>query len=226
SSPRKGDTGINLAWADLLEQFIRPVAQALVAAIAIVVAREAIRDKEVGFLQAVRGVKARFWRVVGAQLLATIGVLLLALTVIGLPWALWKLVGWAFVQEEVIFTDKGFRESFKASSELVRGRWLRTARVIVIFYVIGIAAGPLLTFALIFTALPLFWINVIGSLVFALLIPFTALGGTFLYFDLSVREEEEPSKPRRSWRPWHPRRFGRIVPEPGIGTGPAVAASG
>ena len=226
SSPRKGETGVNLAWADLLEQFIRPVAQALVAAIAIVVAREAIRDKEVGFMQAARGVKARFWRVVGAQLLATVGVLALALTVIGLPFAVWKLVGWAFVQEEVIFTDKSFRESFRASSELVRGRWLRTARVIVIFYVIGIAAGPLLTFALIFTALPLFWINVIGSLVFALLIPFTALGGTFLYFDLSVREEEEPSKPRRSWRPWHPRQFGRIVPEPGIGTGPAVAPSG
>jgi hypothetical protein len=120
--------------------------------------------------------------------------------VIGLPWALWKLVGWAFVQEEVIFTDKSLRESFRASSELVRGRWLRTARVIVIFYVIGIATGPILTFALIFTALPLLWINLIGALVFALLIPFTALGGTFLYFDLSVREEEEPSKPRRRLR--------------------------
>jgi hypothetical protein len=98
SAPRKGESGINLAWADLLEQFIRPVAQALVAAIAIVVAREATRSKEVGFRQAVLGVKARFWRVVGAQLLATLGVLLLALTVIGLPWALWKLVGWAFVR--------------------------------------------------------------------------------------------------------------------------------
>ena len=97
----------------------------------------------------------------------------------------------------MIFTDKSFRESFRASSDLVRGRWFRTARVIVIFYVIGIATGPILTFALIFTALPLFWINLIGSLVFALLIPFTALGGTFLYFDLSVREEEEPAKPRR-----------------------------
>jgi hypothetical protein len=200
SSPRPGEGGVNLAWADLLEQFIRPVAQALVSAIAIVVAREAMRSKEVSFVQALRGVKERFWRVVGAQLLATLGVLLLALTVIGLPWAVWKLVGWAFVQEEVIFTDKSFRESFRASSELVRGRWLRTARVIVVFYVIGVAAGPLLTFALIFTALPLFWINVIGSLVFALLIPFTALGGTFLYFDLSVREEEEPIKPRRGVR--------------------------
>ena len=129
---------------------------------------------------------------VGAQLLATLGVLLLALTVIGLPFALWKLVGWSFVQQEVIFTDKSFRESFRGSSELVRGRWFRTARVILIFYVISIAAGPILTFALIFTALPLIWINVIGSLVFALLIPFVAIGETFLYFDLSVREEEEP----------------------------------
>ena len=144
--------------------------------------------------------RERFWRVVVAQLLATLGVLLLALTVIGIPLALWKLVGWSFVQQEVIFTDKGFRESFRASSELVRGRWFRTARVIVVFYVLSVAAGPILTFALIFTALPLIWINVIGSLVFALLMPFVALGETFLYFDLSVREEEEPVPQRQFWR--------------------------
>jgi hypothetical protein len=94
--------------------------------------------------------------------------------------------------------------------------------VIVIFYVIGVAAGPILSFALIFTALPLIWINLIGAFVFTLLIPFTALGGVFLYFDLSVREEEEPAKPRRSWKVWRPRQFGRIAVEPG----PAVAPSG
>ena len=205
-----GGSGVNLAWADLLEQFIRPVAQALVAAIAIVVAREALRDREVTFLAALRGVRERFWRVVGAQLLATLGVLLLAITVIGLPFALRYLVGWSFVQQEVLFTDKGFRESFRGSLRLVRGRWLRTARVILVFYVIGVAAGPILSFALIFTALPLIWINVIGSLVFALLIPFTALGGTFLFFDLSVREEEEGVTPARSWKLWRPREFGRV----------------
>jgi hypothetical protein len=192
-------TGINLAWADLIEQFIRPVAQALVAAVVIVVAREALRHREVGFRQALRGVRERFWRVVGAQLLATLGVLVLALTVIGIPFAAWKLVGWSFVQQEVIFTDKGFRESFRASSELVRGRWFRTARVVIVFYVVSVAAGPILTFALIFTALPLIWINMIGSLVFALLIPFVAMGETFLYLDLGVREEEEPVPRDQSW---------------------------
>ncbi|HEY5333997.1 MAG TPA: hypothetical protein VIJ21_10665, partial [Solirubrobacterales bacterium] len=220
-SSSKSKTGINLAWADMLEQFVRPVAQALVAAIVIVVAREAMRSREVGFGQALRGVRERFWRVVGAQLLATLGVLVLALTVIGLPFAIWKLVGWSFVQQEVLFTDKGFRESFRASSELVRGRWFRTARVILIFYVISVAAGPMLTFALIFTALPLLWINVIGSLVFALLIPFVAMGETFLYFDLGVREEEGPARPRRSWRPWRPRQFGRIVPDAGLTPAPS-----
>jgi len=203
-STQRGSSGIHLAWADMLEQLVRPVAQALVAAVVIVVAREALRSREVGFLQALRGVRERFWRVVGAQLLATLGVLALALTVIGIPFAIWKLVGWSFVQQEVLFTDKGFRQSFRASSELVRGRWFRTARVVLIFYVIGIAAGPILTFALIFTALPLVWINLIGSLVFALLIPFVAMGETFLYFDLSVREETEPARPRRSWRVWKP----------------------
>jgi hypothetical protein len=201
-STSRGSSGIHLAWADMLEQFIRPVAQALVAAVAIVVMREAVRDHEVGFARALRGVRERFWRVVGAQLLATLGVLVLALTVIGLPFAAWKLVDWSFVQQEVLFTDKGFRESFRASSELVRGRWFRTARVVVIFYVINIAAGPILTFALIFTALPLIWINMIGSLVFALLIPFVALGETFLFLDLSVREEEEGVTPKRSWKVW------------------------
>jgi hypothetical protein len=214
-------SGLHLAWADMLEQFIRPVAQALVAAIALVVAREALRHREVGFVGALRGVRERFWRVVGAQLLATLGVLLLALTVIGFPFALWKLVSWSFVQQEVLFTDKGFRESFRASSDLVRGRWFRTARVVLIFYVVGIAAGPILSFALIFTALPLIWINVIGSLVFALLIPFTALGETFLYFDLGVREEEEGVTPKRSWKLWRPRQFGRIVPEPGLAPAPS-----
>jgi hypothetical protein len=194
---RPGSSGVHLAWADLLEQLVRPVAQALVAAIVIVVAREALRNREVGFVAALRGVRERFWRVVGAQLLATLGVLVLFLSVIGIPWAIWKLVGWSFVQQEVIFTDKGFRESFRASSELVRGRWFRTARVIVIFYVLGIAAGPILTFALIFTALPLIWINLIGSLVFALLIPFVAMGETFLYFDLGVREETESAQRRQ-----------------------------
>ena len=45
----------------------------------------------------------------------------------------------------------------------------------------------MLGFALIFANLPLFWINAIGAVVFALLVPYVALGRTLLYFDLAKR---------------------------------------
>jgi hypothetical protein len=56
---------------------------------------------------------------------------------------------------------------------------------------------------LIFTNLSLLWINVIGSVVFALLVPYVALGRTLLYFDLGARAEKAPAK---RWRERLPRR--------------------
>src|SRR3954447_7286489 len=43
--------------------------------------------------------------------------------------------------------------------------------------------------------------NLLGSLVFALFIPYVTAGRTLLYVDLQVRGEEEPARPRRrvSW---------------------------
>ena len=63
-------------------------------------------------------------------------------------------------------------------------------RAVVFFNLVIAVAGPILTFVLIFTPLPLTLINLIGSLVFALLIPYFALGITLLYFDLEARAAE------------------------------------
>jgi hypothetical protein len=68
--------------------------------------------------------------------------------------------------------------------------------------------------------LPLFWTNVIGSLIFALLIPYVALGYTLLYLDLEARAETDPARPRRAWRLWRLWTFGRV------GSPPKAAAGG
>jgi hypothetical protein len=200
-----GRVGVHLAFADFAETVGRPIAEALVAAVVIVFVRELARGRRLGFLDSVRGMLARFGRVVAAQLLAILGLFLLAITVVGLPFAIWKYVSWLFVQQEVLLTDKSIGEAFHGSSELVRGRWWHTVRVAAPLWLLSIAAGPILGFALIFTGLDLIWINLLGSLVFALFIPFVTAGRTLLYFDLQVREEEEPARPRRRvsrfWRP-------------------------
>jgi hypothetical protein len=198
-----GRAGVHLAFADMAETLGPPIAYTLVAAIVIVFVRELEWGRQVGIRDSLRGMLKRFWRVVAAQLMVTFTLLLLLLTVIGIPIAAWKYVSWLFVQQEVLFTDKSIREAFRGSSELVRGRWLHTVRVAGVLWLLSIAAGPLLGFALIFTSFPLLWINLLGSVVFALFIPYVAVGQTLLYFDLQVREEEEPV-PRRRLRFWRP----------------------
>jgi hypothetical protein len=208
-----GRGGVHLALADVIEAIGRPIAGAVVAAVVIVFMRALVEGTGAGFAGSYRGMWQRFRRVVLAQLLATLGVFALALSVIGLPFAVWKFVGWQFVQQEVLFEDKPVREAFRGSSNLVRGRWWHTVRVAGFLWLIGIVAGPVVGFALIFTNFSLLWINVIGSVVFALLVPYIAAGRTLLYFDLQARAEEAPAK---RWRERLPRRgaAAEAAPEP------------
>ncbi|MGA8746732.1 MAG: hypothetical protein WB507_12860 [Solirubrobacterales bacterium] len=211
-----GLTGLHLAIGDLIDSFGKPVAGAIVAAVIIVFMRLLVAGASAGFLASYRGMLRCFWRVVGGQLLATLGVTLMALTIIGIPFAIWKYVDWQFVQQEILFEDRGLREAFRRSSRLVSGRWWHTVRVAGFLWALSVITGPVLGFALIFANLSLAWINVFGSVVFALLIPYVALGRTLLYFDLAARDAEEPVRPRRL------RRLFRGLRGGGLG-GPAGA---
>jgi hypothetical protein len=186
-----------------------PIGFAVVAAVVIAFVRGLERGQSPGFVAAYRGMLDRFWRVVLAQLAASLLVFALALTIVGIPFAIWAYVAWQFVQQEILFEDKPVREAFRGSTRLVRGHWWETVRVAGFLWLISVVTGPLLGFALIFTALPLVWINALGSLVFALLLPFVAVGRTLLYFDLAVREEQAAAESKRRRRWWS-----RLRPSP------------
>lgn len=198
-----GRAGAHLALADTIESLGLPIAEALVAAVVIFAVRLLVETGGMGFLDSWRGMLHRFWRVVAGSLLPPLAALGLFITIIGIPVAIYKIVCWQFVQQEVLIADKGIRDAFRGSSNRVRGRWWHAVRALGFFWLLSIAAGPVLGFTLIFTNLSLLWINVIGSVVFALLVPYVALGRTLLYFDLGVRAMEEPAKP---WRKRLPRK--------------------
>jgi hypothetical protein len=179
------DTGISIS----LPAVGRSLGFAAAAAAVIAFVRDLDRGQPEGFVLAYREMFARFWRLIGGQLLVSILTLLLAATIIGIPIAIWKYIDWQFVQQEILFKDKSIRDAFRASTKVVRGHWWRTLRIAGFFWLLSVVAGPVLGFAMIFANLSLTWINIIGSLVFALLIPYVAIGRTLLYFDLQAREE-------------------------------------
>ncbi len=189
------------------------VGYAIVGAAVITFVRELDRGQPVGFVGAYRALLPRFWRAALCHLAATLLVLLIALTVVGIPIAIKKYVDWQFVQQEILFKDRRLRDAFRGSSELVRGQWWHTLSVAGFLWILSRVAGPVLGFAMVFADFSLTAINLFGSLVFALLIPFVALARTLLYFDLAAREQEAPGHQPERVRRWLPRR--RPSPQPG-----------
>ena len=132
----------------------------------------------------------RLWRVVGGQLLATAFlVLLMIITIIGIPFGVYFYIAWQFVQQEIMFEDRSIRDVVAAAAThscaaTGGGRSVVTA----LLALIGVVTGPVLGFFLIFLNFSPILVNLIGSVVFALLIPYVAIGRTLLYFDLGARE--------------------------------------
>jgi hypothetical protein len=170
---------------------LRPLGFALVGAAAVAGVWLLDRMEPPSVLATWKRTLPRAGRVIAAQFLATLITSALTLTVIGIPFAIWKFFEWQLLQQQIIFEDKSIREAFRGSSRLVRHHWWRTFRVAGFLALLTFVVGPILGFVLIFLDLELVWVNVISSLVYMLLVPFEAIGRTLLYFDLQERKEAE-----------------------------------
>lgn len=195
-----------------IDGFGHPIGGAIVSGAVVACLRLQEEGEASGLRHSYRAMYARLWRVVAGQLLALALVYLMVVTVIGIPFAIYFYIAWQLIQQVIMFENRSIRDAFRRSHELVRGHWWLTVRVVGLLWLIGVITGPILGFFLIFLNLTPITVNAIGSLVFALLIPYVAVGRTLLYLDLTSRKAEAPAPGR--WRRWLPRRA-RPAPEAG-----------
>ena len=200
--------GFRLDVAPSIVEIARLFAGAIVTGAAVAAVHLLERTRRASFAGAYGLVLSRFWRLVGGELLYNVLLALLLISVIGIPVAIWKFVDWQFVQQEILFEDKSIRDAFRGSTRVVRGNWLRTLGIGGALFLISVSVGPVLGFVLIFKNFSLLWVNVLSSVVFALLVPYIAIGRTLLYLDVAARKEgQEVTVPprrvslRRLWRP-------------------------
>ena len=159
-------------------------------AIALVL-RNLDSGRRLGCLRAYRLVLRRFWSLLGAALIAVFVQLAIALTVVGIPVAVYRFVRRIFVLFEVVLHRRSARSSQGASVALVRGHWWRTALLVGLLYVILIGVGPVVGFVLLFeTSFSPALIDAIGSVIYMVVFPYAAIAATLLYFDLLERRRE------------------------------------
>jgi hypothetical protein len=124
----------------------------------------------------------------GALLAAVLAVSLLASTFYLLPIAIWLAGRWALVVPVVELEEASALDALRRSRELVRGRWLKVASLIVAGGAVVLGLGPLVGVLLILVTNAPFWlVNVVAGVVYAVTMPIVALATAYAYFDARVR---------------------------------------
>jgi hypothetical protein len=134
---------------------------------------------------------------IGHILLARLRTLLLidivGLTVVGLPIAIWLAVRWYFIEMAVVLERESHWTAPASSACVVKGRWWRTAMLVIFFGLLGMLAGPLLAFGLLLgTDLEPRLINVISGLFQTVTFAYFAISLCLVYGDLWTRAQDAP----------------------------------
>lgn len=129
------------------------------------------------------------------RLKALVVVVLLTISVVGIPWAIRFAVRWAFIEEAILLDNSASKDAMSASQRTVDGRWWYTAACLVALSAIGFFAGPVMAFVMLFaTSASVNFVNVVSSLVFAAVVPFVAVAQALLYFSLTTGTPTDASQ--------------------------------
>ena len=87
----------------------------------------------------------------------------------------------------------------------MRRNWWRTASFLLFVTLVALLLGPLVGTLLLFVSHASFnFINLVASLVYALVLPYAATATTYLYFDLRLVKQQEDAVDERDALPTEP----------------------
>jgi hypothetical protein len=189
-----GETNASVAGLAFgLGLFFTVVALAFVQAATAEAVASVDRGEALSALGAYRKALANLARLFVRVLFAAVVVVLLDLTVVGLPIAAWLIVRWSLLAQVIQLDEETSPGPLGRSAALVRHHWWRVALFTLVVAGVGLLLGPLVGGLLLLTTNATFnAVNVIAALVYTITMPFVAIATTYLYFDLKARAVLEP----------------------------------
>ena len=151
--------------------------------------------RRIGAIEAFRQA-ARHWRALGKAFVIQFGsVVLLTVSVIGIPLAIYLYIRWSLFAQACVLEDLSAQPALRRSAKLVRGRWWRTFGFTALVNILAALSGPVVGVVLLLvTDRSLTFINVVGSLIYTATVPYAMIALTLYYFDLTLRE-----RPAAEW---------------------------
>jgi len=146
-------------------------------------------DRTLTTRQALDVLRTRWRPLVGVTALVTVVSAVLIVTVIGIPLAIYLLVRWGLVTPACVIDGQSVRGSRSESARLVHGGWWRTLGVTALVNVTPLIVAPLIgvIVLLLFSGVAIWFVNLIGSLVFMFVYPYSGLAVALYFYDRRAR---------------------------------------
>jgi hypothetical protein len=120
-------------------------------------------------------------------------VALLAVSVVGIPWAIARAVRWLFVSQAILIERADWRDAPEISARTVAGHWTRAAGTALLLSVVGTALAPIMGILFLILFSPgIRYVNWFSSVLFAVTVPLAVIGMTLLYFELRATRPAIP----------------------------------
>jgi len=156
---------------------------------------EATRDIEsnepTDFRRSVRESTRKIPTILGA-LLYNYGVaLLMSLTIVLIPLAVYRQVQWAYSPHAILLDNAGVRSAHQVSRDVIKGDWFRTLGMAALVTIVAGIPGPIVGLGLILlNAVSLDVAGYISSFIFAVVYPVTIIASTLYY----LRRKEQKAE--------------------------------
>lgn len=128
----------------------------------------------------------------GALLLAALRVIgitvLIAMTIVGIPFAIYLGVRWFFIAQAVVIENTNSGDALSLSADIVKGSWWRTFGIVIIVSLL--ATVPSFGVGALFAWATPIASALISAVIATIVRPFTAGAFTLLFFDLFSRENQ------------------------------------
>lgn len=147
-------------------------------------------------LASYRAALGRFWTLIRATALSGLIIIGLVITIVGIPWAVVKVVRWLFLTQAVVLKNSSWREARLVSERAVVGRWWRAAALsLSIAIALGLIA-PLIGIVVLIWVVPSPLVaNLVSGAVYALLFPLIGITMTIWF----QRNERAATAKRSRW---------------------------
>jgi Vacuolar protein sorting-associated protein 62 len=176
----------------LIGVVIGTINQVLIVLLVVPAAIEAVGQVRAGQRPSVRRAYLTAFEKAGTMiregLRALIPVAALAITIVGIPWAIRRAVRWGFFGQAVVLDHARPRHALERSAAVVGHHWWRAFAIATVLLFIAVVVGPLLGVVLMIVAKrSVDFVNATSSLVYAVTIPFATIGATLFYLELKER---------------------------------------